>query len=595
MQFMILGPLEVYDNDVSVALGSYKQRVLLAALLCRANTVMPIAELLAAIWGDKQPRTAHKNLQVYISALRKFTGDRIRRVSYGYTLKVPVDESDLLSFDSLAAAGRKASYAGDLEGSGALLGEALRLWRDQPLADLRANSFLRTESASLTQRYLAVYEDWVDLEIRAGRHLGVIDRLRQLVQLHPFRERLVLALMTGLGKGGNHKEALAHYEEHRQLMARELGLEPSPLLQRHYQSILTGEPAPWTGRTTVSGRLVAKPAQLPRDLSRFVGRAEQTEMLVRSLSDVDVAVISGYAGVGKTALAVHVGHLMARQFPDGQIFVTLRNEAGAPRAWRDLLGELMSATGWQTPLPTDEAAALGLWRSWVASGRFFLVLDDARDEASVRRLLPGRGASRTIVTSCWTLGGLDSPCRLQLGDLSQAEAFELLERTLGKARMLHAADAVGHLIARYGGQPLAIRVIAAKLAVLSHLSVRSYVDHLDQATDLLKELAIGDLSVRSRLERFHVGLMPRQREVFRALGVLPTPAFSYRDAAAALSELTAPADSLLEELMDANLVAPLREGGRGSTDHFVMSSLLHRYATTLYQTATRCLAATPSA
>ena len=177
LHFAILGPLEVHRGDTRLELGPFKQRVLLAGLLCRSNAIMPVEQLLDVIWANKQPRTARKNLQVYVSALRKITGDRIRHVAYGYALQVSIDQLDLLRFDYLADTGRKASQAGDLEGSRALLGEALLLWRDRPLVDLMANSFIGAESDTFMERYLAVYEDWADLETAtdsAGSDRGTV-------------------------------------------------------------------------------------------------------------------------------------------------------------------------------------------------------------------------------------------------------------------------------------------------------------------------------------------------------------------------------------------------------------------------------------
>ena len=238
MRFAALGPLEVYSGDEHLDLGPYKQRVLLAALLCRANTVVPVDQLLDVIWGGDQPRTARKNLQVYVSALRKILGERISHLAYGYRLRAGPEELDLLKFDKLAAAGRAAFRTGDPDASRLLLASALRLWRDRALVDLLDNAFIAAESNRLADRFLAAYENWVDLEIEAGHHLDVLECLSELAARYPFRERLIAATMTALNQGGCRKEALACYESHRQFIARELGLDPSPVLQDLYASIL---------------------------------------------------------------------------------------------------------------------------------------------------------------------------------------------------------------------------------------------------------------------------------------------------------------------------------------------------------------------
>jgi DNA-binding SARP family transcriptional activator len=563
-RFAVLGPLQAQRGGAYVELGPFKQRVLLAVLLCRANTVLSVDQLLGAVWGDEQPRTARTNLQVYISALRRIVGDRIRHVAYGYSLQVSAAELDLLAFSDLAAAGRASARTGDVDRARVMFGQALKLWRDRPLVDLLANSSVAAEADTLMERYLDVYEDWAELQIGTGRHLGVVEYLQRLAGQHPFRERLVLLLMRALNQGGNRREALAQYEKHRQLMARELGLEPSPVLQRLYRGTLAGEagqrmPPEAADQPSASVR----PAQLPRDLSDFIGRDEQVKMLAerlgRSSGEGDIAVVSGHTGTGKTALAVHLGHLLAGKFADGNLFVMLRDEAGRPRLWRDVLGELMRSTGLQASLPGEEAAALGLWRSWVADRRFLFVLDDAPDEALVRRLLPGRGASVTIVTSHRTLGGLESVCRIHLGEFSHAEAQELLRRALGEARGAHASDDVRRIIARCGGEPLVIRLVAAKLTVLRHLSLRGFADHLDRVADVLGELAISDMSVRVRLERCYRGLPPHQREAFARLGSLAKSPFGQDEALAVLGGLPEPAGRVFEELIDANLIGAVAD------------------------------------
>lgn len=558
MWFGILGQLQVLRDGISVNAGPFKRRVLLAIMLCRANTVLSVDQLMEAVWDGAQPRTARKNLQVYLCALRKITGSRIQHVSYGYSIHVSADELDMLRFHDLAAEGRKAAQTGDLESARSLLAEALGLWRDRPLVDLLANSAMLAESDALTEQYLSVYEDWADQEIDAGRHLGVIEDLTRLTRLHPFRERLAMALMTALCTAGNRRSALAHYEEHRQVLARELGLTPSPVLQRHYQAILMGRTKGLPAAPMTQVKVSAKPAQLPRALPGFVGRAEQAARLVGTFADdsdaPEVALITGHPGTGKTALAVHVGHMVASRFADGQIFVAMRDETGAPRPWREILVELTRAAGLEIPPLPDAAEALKLWRSWIASRRFLIVLDDAYGESSTRRLLPGSGGNATIVTSCRKLCGLEVCCRIELGEFSAADALELLRLELGERRIKDAAPALRVIVDRCGALPLVIRAIAAKLTVMRYLSLAEYATQLRDSGDVLAELAVGGRSVRARLERFYRVMPPRQQQAFRALGSLPGPVSGQDEVLSTLTGLPEPAERMLEELMEASVL-----------------------------------------
>lgn len=593
----VLGPLEVLRDGEPVDPGPYKQRVLLAALLLRPNAIVRVEELLGAVWGEDQPRTARKNLQVYVSMLRRVVGDRITHRSYGYRLEVAEAELDLLRFDRLAADGRDARRAGSREEACAAFGRAARLWRDRALADMADNPYLAAEAGRLAGRRLGVFENWFELEIEAGRHLDVLDQLADAAALHPLRERLTASLMTALDRSGGRGEALACYEAHRQLLARELGLDPSPVLQRLYRAILAGTSAPAAPARPAAAAAPAprraRPAQLPRDLPDFVGRAAQIEELCAALSadgGADVAVVDGPVASGKTALAVRVSHLLAERFPDGQVFVVLTGPDGVGRPWRDVLAELMRGTGLEAAAGTEDSALVAQWRSWVAERRFLFVLDDALDEQCVRNLLPGAGPSRTLVTSTRLLWGLESVHRLTLGDLAEQEALALLERSLGRDRMDGAHEAVRRITACCGAPPLVVRAVAAKLALLRHLTPHQYADRIAVQAEPLDELETAGLSLRGRLARFHAGLSPLQQAAFRRLGALPDPYCGGTELVDALDGLGSPAHLALESLMDVHLLA-VQDTADDEFDvvahavHYVVPAAAHRFAVRLHRDA----------
>ena len=599
----VLGPLEVRRDGARIDPGPYKQRVLLGALLLRPNRIVRVEELLHAVWGEDQPRTARKNLQVYVSALRRVVGDRISHRSYGYRLEVDEEELDLLRFDRLAAAGRDARRAGEHARACAAYRRAARLWRDtMALADLLDNPHLAAESARLAGRRLSVLENWFELEIENGHAVGVLDELAEAAALHPLRERLTAALMTALDRSGGRSEALACYEAHRQLLARELGLDPSPVLQRLYRVILTGiGAAARPARPPAAPIPRAKPAQLPRDLPDFVGRAAQIEQLcaVLSASDgSDVAVIGGPVASGKTALAVRVSHLLAERFPDGQVFVALTGEDGAARPWRDVLVELMRGTGLEPTPGTESSALLAQWRSWVAGRRSLFVLDDALDEGGVRNLLPGAGPSRTLVTSTRLLYGLESVHRLTLGDLEYEEAVALLERSIGRDRMHGAGEAVRRITSCCGAPPLVVRAVAAKLAVLRHVTPQEYAERIAVQAEPLEELETTGLSLRARLTRFHAGLSPLQQAAFSRLGSLPDPRCGDHELVGALDGLGSPPRRALESLMDVHLLA-VADTATPEFDvvahalHYVVPHAAHRFAVRLYHSVAADGAASP--
>jgi DNA-binding SARP family transcriptional activator len=260
LQFTILGPVDVFlpsfaDRDgtaPALPLGPLKQRIVLALLLCHANEVVPTEQLLAALWPAGPPRTAAKNIQVYVSHLRRVLAggsrgggrDRIVYRPPGYRIAVRPDELDAAVFEELVRAGRVALRQARPEQAAALLRAALDTWRGPALNDLRAAApALRAAAIRYDDRRLAAAEDWIEAELTLGHHAEVIDDIERLVQDHPLRERLRGEQLVALYRCGRQVEALAEYDNLRRALAGELGLTPSPALRRLYQSILAGEVA----------------------------------------------------------------------------------------------------------------------------------------------------------------------------------------------------------------------------------------------------------------------------------------------------------------------------------------------------------------
>ncbi len=299
VHFSLLGPLTARRDGRELPLGPRKQRLVLATLLARPNTPVPVDVLTDAVWPDDPPRTARKNLQVYISAARALLGpggdggaDRLVHGCGGYLLRIGEGELDTLRFGSLARAGRAAAERGDLPGAARLLREALDLWEGPPLNDLRDSSGVADEADRLEARCLTVYEDWAEAEIELGRAAVAVDGLRDLVERHPLRERLRAAWMNSLHQSGRQAEALAVYDDYRQLMARELGLEPSPAMAALYRSMLgRGREA----RRPAAPRETPSRMALPAGTGAFTGRREELRDLLDVLGGGEerVVVVSG--------------------------------------------------------------------------------------------------------------------------------------------------------------------------------------------------------------------------------------------------------------------------------------------------------------
>ena len=549
VSFGILGALEVSAGGQPVDLGPLKQRTVLGLLLCRANQVVPVAALREALWPDDAPRTARKNLQGYVSTLRKRIGaGPLRHRPPGYLIQLGAAQLDSLAFLELAASGVAAARAGDAQAAAGVLGRAVGMWRGPVLADLAGLPAIAAEQERLHEHYLTSFETWVEARLALGEHGELAPAIDELVRRHPLRERLRHAQMLALYRAGRQTEALAQFDALRHLLARELGLPPSPVLARLYESILAGDPRldPPPPRATGVARDVAG-AQLPRAIGDFTGRAAAAADLVGVLDAAEpgaVVVLGGPAGVGKTALAVRCAHRLAGRFPDGRVLAGLRGAGGTARDPAEVVAALVRELGTRP----------GRLRDLVSGRSVLIVLDDAADEAQVRAVLAATGDAVVLVTSRRHLAGLESVRHRVLELMPDDEAVRLLAAILGPDRVTDEPAGALALAAACGGLPLAVRIAGARLAVLRHLTLTRYAARLADDDRLLDELVAGDLELRSRLTTWYGELAPEDREWVTRLAALPGATFSAAQAAGRFGGDVVRAEHAIERLLEAHLV-----------------------------------------
>src|SRR5437763_3425688 len=247
MEYRILGPLEVADEGEPVPLGRLKERLVLAVLLLHANEFVSRERLIDELWGESPPPTARKAVNVYVSQLRKALTrsgrDPIATAAGGYWLGVGAEELDVEHVRRLLATAHERTAAGELEEAAGLLREALALWRGPTRAGLLLESHGRDEVAQLDELRLTALMDRVDCDLALGRHEDVLGELHVLVGEHPLRERLRAQLMLALYRADRQAEALDAYRQARDVLVDELGIEPSPVLQRLQQEVLIQDPA----------------------------------------------------------------------------------------------------------------------------------------------------------------------------------------------------------------------------------------------------------------------------------------------------------------------------------------------------------------
>jgi DNA-binding SARP family transcriptional activator/tetratricopeptide (TPR) repeat protein len=603
VEFEVLGPLRVNGGDIALPA---KQRILLAVLLLHANRVVPVDALIDAMWDDAPPSTARTTLQGYVKQLRQNAdirvGGRVVTRSPGYQITVAADELDLDRFTGLCDRARSAAADGDWAGAAGLFGDALALWRGDPLADIPSAKVHRTEVPRLAELRMQAAEFRVDADLRLGRHGALVAELRQLTGAQPLREGLHGQLMVALYRCGRQADALEVFRGIDERLRGELGISPGPGLQQLHQRILAADaslaapPVPPAAGPRPAG-LPVVPAQLPPDTADFTGRDEQVKLLCGLLGSppdrerpgaVAISAVAGMGGIGKTALAVHVAHRLRSRFPDGQLYGNLQGATSPLRPAQVLTRFLRDLGEPDAAIPVRQEERAARYRSLLADRKVLVVLDDVRDAAQVRPLLPGSSGCAVIVTTRGVLPGLAGATQLNLDAMGMAEARSLFTTIVGASRAAGEPEATTAVLASCAGLPLAVRIAGTRLATRPGWSIARMAAWLADERRRLAELATGDLAVRASFavsyEALRTGLADGPRgadpaRVFRLLGLPSGMTVLSLPAIAALAGQPAPlVTAALEALTDAHLLES------PAPDRYRLHDLLRSYAAELADT-----------
>ncbi len=599
----VLGPVEVRVADGWLT-GPPQQRLILAVLALQAGHLVPVSELIDAVWAESPPRSAQASIQVLITGLRRLLralpGAGVERCGDGYRLGIAPGEVDARRFRSLVRTARDAT---DGRAAVAAFDQALALWRGPALADVPGTAKIEAIRAGLDAERLSARQDRVSAVLHLGRDREAADELAGLLAENPLSEQLAGMLMVAACRSGRKADALQVFRDMRERLTDELAVEPGPDLQRLHQRILAGDlaleapvggmaPASWPlagPAEPVPGGdgLLVVPRQLPAAVAHFTGRADELAILSGSLErlgtpdgTVVISSIGGTPGVGKTALAVHWAHQVAERFPDGQLYVNLRGfgpSAPPMTAGEAVCGFLESLGVPRDRIPAGPDAQAGLFRSMLAGRRTLVVLDNAADEAQVRPLLPGSAGCLAVVTSRRPLPGLaaaEGAHQVCLHLMSEAEARELLAARLGARRVAAEPGAVSELAVLCARLPLALAVAAVRAAASPATALTSLTEQLRDMRGRLDVLDAEDpaSSVRAVFSWSYQNLSGPAARMFRLLGAHPGPDISM-PAAASLAGVPCPeARRILAELTGTQL---LTQDARG---RFAFHDLLRAYA-----------------
>ncbi|MGW5667300.1 BTAD domain-containing putative transcriptional regulator [Micromonospora sp. NPDC003776] len=578
MRFGILGSLRVGGGEATVTAG--RDRTVLAMLLLRAGRVVPVEELIDAVWEDRPPATARTQLQICVSRLRRrlavlgLPPEIIVRDPVGYGVRIEPSDLDAEVFARDVDAGRAAVAAGQPAEARRHYRAALALWRGPALSGITSRS-VRRRAQALDEQRLAALEECVEVELRLGQAAELLDELTESVERNPLRERLRGQLMLALSTVGRQADALAVYREGRRIYAEELGIEPGAALQELHQRVLAGDLALGPALSPP----VAPVRSLPRAINDFTGRHETMIRLIKEIEQdgARIQLIDGMAGSGKTALAVRVATVLGDRYPDAHLFIDLHGHSErsplTPAAAVATLLRQLGVPAERVPLDADDR--LTMWRTELANRRALVVLDNAADADQVMPLLPASSDSLALVTSRRRLIGLDGGRPSSLPVLDPEEAVELLARVVGADRVRAEPEAAAEVARRCGYLPLALRLASARLAHRPGWRVADLAERLATGGDPLAELAAGQRSVGQAFALSYAQLTPPSQRLFRFLGLHPGSRFDSRVAAALLGLPLPAAENLLDELVDAHLVEEVQPG------RYRLHDLVREYARTL--------------
>ncbi|MBB4906988.1 AfsR/SARP family transcriptional regulator [Actinophytocola algeriensis] len=534
MDFRLFGPFEVWHDGATVDPGDLQQRYVLVILLLNANRAVTREYLQEYVWrGQEQPRS--DLITSYIARLRKVFKDSpevvIDKTPTGYLLRLDENLIDVVRFRTLCARARTANDA-------ATFHEALDLWRGRFLSDMDVDRVGGPTVMPSEEERVDALVDLAELELSAGQHRRIRDRLRPVWEEDRSQQRIAAALMRALIQSGDHVRAVEVYHQTRDALD-EYGMDVSRELRDTMRRAQYGD------------RL----SSLPMRQNRFTGRADElafVDSVARSAVEDGPSVlwISGMPGVGKTALAVSAAHRLGDVFPDGRLFVDLTGFTPnvAPATPAAALARLLTDLGVPPEaIPENTAARADLYRSTVDGTRTLVVLDNAASEEQVEPLL---GGTLTLITSR-EQGALMATEHIRLEPLPPHEAVELFRKLVTAERVHGHVDQIREVVALCGQVPLLIHLVAAQFQRHTRWPLTHLLDLLREVPAVSPDTTFPHAATMACTVSYDQ-LTEEQQTLFRVFALAPGADLSAPGAAALMG--IRKARGLLEDLHRVSLL-----------------------------------------
>jgi DNA-binding SARP family transcriptional activator len=251
LRVQLLGPVRAWMEERDVNLGTPRRRAVFAMLAMQPNRVVSRQELVDGIWGSGPPASVVNGIHIYVAGLRRelepgrgrqTPGQVLRTSGAGYLLQLEPGQPDAAALAQHLAQARAARAADDLASAARSLEAASALWQAAPLCGI-PGPWAETERVRLTELWLTVIEESTEVMLARGGHAEVAAGLAKLVRDYPLREKFAGQLMLARYRCGRQADALAVFAETRRILVTELGIEPSPELQRLHERVLAADDA----------------------------------------------------------------------------------------------------------------------------------------------------------------------------------------------------------------------------------------------------------------------------------------------------------------------------------------------------------------
>ena len=598
MELRVLGDIRLHANGMPVPLGSGRERELLVHLALAGNTSLALPELAQRLW-DSPSSTFRSTLHTYITRLRRrleesgVDRELLSHNEGGYLLRLPAGSLDwqrLLLARSRASAFKQA---GDHASARSALEEAVRLRRGTPLAGLSGRWMARMR-LSMERAYQETLGEWASLALDLGDAAPVVRVLDDALVHYPLNEALHLHALRGLRELGRTADALVLYQQLKERLTEELGVDPSRELQQEFRTLLRHTAAPPADKDPTplrDGPLApSAPDNLGRDLTLFRHReAEQlllnTSLREQSPSSPRTWVISGMAGIGKSALAIRVAHQVKGDYPDARLYLDLRgnHERLEPLTPGEAVTELLQLLRIPASrIPESFTGQVALWREHTRSRRVLLVLDDAAGAEQVSGLLPSGEKCATMITSRFQLPELDEADHLPLGLPSVDECADMFSTASG--RVIEHPDEralLEELVARCGRLPLVLRLMATMLRLHPSWSLDGLLARFPSSERSgVGAFRFGHVDLSRVFDLALRAVDPPAREAFSRLGLHPTRDIGAPVAVALIGGGAQQAHRALDALVGACLLEE-HEPGRYRFHTLLKNHAFHRAHETL--------------